>query len=430
MVSRAAVSLETFASISLAAMEVQGAGVVTRAAEPGSEVREGDPVLEVDARPVFLLRGERPAYRAIAAGDFGPDVSQLQQALNRLGIGGTPNTGVFDEATGRAVLYLRSGYLPATGKDWSPATLTRLRNLAAAVADSDDPSCRPPDTRLSCPLVTEAARLYQAQTGLRIPFGEIAFAPQGPPLAVGGVPPPRGGSVYEAELDLASAEPVVLVALSPFDAGRVSVGSRAVLDDDPEGRTASGAVTDLWAPEDVPEYGGTSTLARVVLEEGGTELLGRSMTGAAERERSRLRAARIGFVFQAFHLVDHLTAEENVRLGMTYGIVPRRERSRRARMMLEQVGLGGREESLPGQLSAGQQQRTAVARALVSGCRLLLCDEPTGNLDGTSTAVVLDLLDRLREGQEMTVVTATHDPLVSARADRVVRVADGRVDAT
>ncbi len=279
VVSRAAVSLETFASISLAAMEVQGAGVVTRAAEAGSEVREGDPVLEVDARPVFLLRGERPAYRAVAAGDFGPDVSQLQQSLNRLGIGGTSNTGVFDEATGRGVLalYLRSGYLPATGEDWPPETLTRLRNLAVAVADSDDPSCRPPDTRLSCPLVTEAARLYQAQTGLRIPFGEIAFAPQGPPLAVGGVPPPRGGSVYEAELDLASAEPVVLVALSPFDAGRVSVGSRAVLDDDPEGRTASGAVTDLWAPEDVPEYGGTSTLARVVLEEGGTELLGRSM---------------------------------------------------------------------------------------------------------------------------------------------------------
>ena len=279
VVSRAAVSLETFTSLSLAAMEVQGGGVITRAAEPGSEVREGDPVLEVDARPVFLLRGERPAYRAIAAGDFGPDVAQLQQALNRLGMGRTSNIGLFDEATGRALLalYLRSGYLPATGEDWSAPALTRLRNLAASVADSDHPSCRPPDTRASCPLVAEAARLYQAQTGLRIPFGEIAFAPEGPPLAVGGGSPPRGGSVYEAELTLASAEPVVLVALSPFDAGRVAVGSRAVLDDDPEGRTASGTVTDLWAPEDVPEYGGTSTLARVVLEEGGAELLGRSM---------------------------------------------------------------------------------------------------------------------------------------------------------
>lgn len=184
-----------------------------------------------------------------------------------------------------------------------------------------------------------------------------------------------------------------------------------------------------------PSGSGKTTLLNIIglldrPSAGQVVLEGTDMTGAAERERSRLRAARIGFVFQAFHLVAHLTAEENVRLGMTYGIVPRRERSRRARMMLEQVGLGGREESLPGQLSAGQQQRTAVARALVSGCRLLLCDEPTGNLDGTSTAVVLDLLDRLREGQEMTVVTATHDPLVSARADRVVRVADGRVDAT
>lgn len=162
------------------------------------------------------------------------------------------------------------------------------------------------------------------------------------------------------------------------------------------------------------------TAGRVFLE-------GADMTGAAERERSRMRATHIGFVFQAFHLVSHLTAEENVRLGMTYGNVPRRERSRRARMMLERVGLGGREESPPGRLSAGQQQRVAVARALVSGCRLLLCDEPTGNLDGASTAAVLDLLDRLREGRRMTVVTATHDPLVSDRADRVVRVADGRL---
>ena len=279
VVSRAAVSLETFASLPTAAMEVQGGGVITRAPEAGSEVREGRAVMEVDARPVFLLRGERPAYRAIAARDFGPDVTQLQQALNRLGVGRMADTGAFDEATERAALalYLRSGYLPVTGEETPPATQTRLRNLAAALADSQDPSCRPPDTRMSCPLVEEAARLYRTQGGLRIPFGEIAFVPEGPPLVVGANPPRRGASVYEAALTVASAEPVVLVALSPFDAGRVAVGSRAVLDDDPEGRAASGVVTDLWAPEDVPEYGGTSTLARVLLEEGGAELLGRSM---------------------------------------------------------------------------------------------------------------------------------------------------------
>lgn len=139
----------------------------------------------------------------------------------------------------------------------------------------------------------------------------------------------------------------------------------------------------------------------------------------------------IGFIFQAFHLLPALTALDNV----TAAVLPRRvdfDKRSRAQHLLAAVGLADREHALPSQLSGGQQQRVAVARALIHDPGLLLADEPTGNLDTTTGAEVLDLLLRLREERSMTVVIATHDPNVAARCDNIIHVRDGKIigDAT
>jgi putative ABC transport system ATP-binding protein len=139
-----------------------------------------------------------------------------------------------------------------------------------------------------------------------------------------------------------------------------------------------------------------------------------------------VRNRRIGFVFQAFHLLEGLRADENVALPLRYGGVPRAERLARARRMLERVGLGDRVHHRPTELSGGQRQRVAVARALVTEPALLLADEPTGNLDRASGAAILELFRELhRDGR--TLVLVTHDEQVAAVADRRVRLEDGRI---
>ncbi|MEV7420848.1 ABC transporter ATP-binding protein [Streptomyces sp. NPDC089919] len=142
--------------------------------------------------------------------------------------------------------------------------------------------------------------------------------------------------------------------------------------------------------------------------------------------RTALRGRRIGFVFQAFHLVGHLTARENVALALLYTRVPRAERLDRADEALRQVGLAQRAGATPSRLSGGEQQRVAIARALVGRPSLLLCDEPTGNLDSVSAGTVLALLEELHRAG-MTVLVITHDPAVAARADRTVTIRDGRL---
>jgi putative ABC transport system ATP-binding protein len=132
----------------------------------------------------------------------------------------------------------------------------------------------------------------------------------------------------------------------------------------------------------------------------------------------------IGFVFQAFHLIGHRTAVENVALGMVYAQVRRPERLRRAREMLGRVGLAARADAPPSQLSGGEQQRVAIARALAGRPALLLCDEPTGNLDSAAAGAVLDLLTELHAGG-VTIVMITHDQSVAARAERVLVMRDG-----
>jgi putative ABC transport system ATP-binding protein len=144
----------------------------------------------------------------------------------------------------------------------------------------------------------------------------------------------------------------------------------------------------------------------------------------SERARARLRRDRIGFVFQEFHLMEELTAVENVELPALLAGVSSGQARRRAVELLEQVGLGDREQHLPSALSGGQKQRVAIARALVNRPAVLLADEPTGNLDSAATMEVLRLFDRLRV-QGQTLVVVTHDQRPAAAADRMVAMRDG-----
>ena len=155
-------------------------------------------------------------------------------------------------------------------------------------------------------------------------------------------------------------------------------------------------------------------------------LCGTPTAKVPERVRTRLRAQRIGFVFQAFHLMPYRSVLDNVLIAMLYSGTPRGHRRQWALAALDRVGLNRRVGFLPTNLSGGERQRVAIARALVSRPDVLLADEPTGNLDSTSSAGVLDLFDELhRDG--LTLVVITHDPKVAARADRWVEISDGRL---
>jgi putative ABC transport system ATP-binding protein len=147
------------------------------------------------------------------------------------------------------------------------------------------------------------------------------------------------------------------------------------------------------------------------------------------KDRALFRNLHIGFVFQNFQLISRTTALENVEMPFLYrkspNVVSPREAREMAKNLLHRVGLSGRERHYPSQLSGGQQQRVAIARALVASPGLLLADEPTGNLDSHSAGAILDLLAELRESVGFTLVLVTHDPGVSSRAGRWVRVKDG-----
>jgi putative ABC transport system ATP-binding protein len=161
---------------------------------------------------------------------------------------------------------------------------------------------------------------------------------------------------------------------------------------------------------------------------GRLRVFGRDLDGLTARERALYRRTDVGFVFQQFHLIPTLTAEENVSLPLRYGGVPRGERKARARVLLDRVGLAARGDHFPALLSGGERQRVAMARALVGGARLLLADEPTGNLDGETAGQIVGLLaDAVAEG--ITVVLVTHDPEVAALASRRLRLRDGAVEA-
>ncbi|MEU5548456.1 MULTISPECIES: ABC transporter ATP-binding protein [unclassified Micromonospora] len=152
---------------------------------------------------------------------------------------------------------------------------------------------------------------------------------------------------------------------------------------------------------------------------------GRQVGALSAPELARLRNETIGFVFQAFHLLPRTSAVENVALPLVYRGVGARERRARAAAMLGRVGLGHRLDHRPNQLSGGEQQRVAIARALVTDPTVLLADEPTGNLDSTTGAAVLELLEQLNVESGVALVMVTHDAEVAARARRRITMRDG-----
>ncbi len=151
-----------------------------------------------------------------------------------------------------------------------------------------------------------------------------------------------------------------------------------------------------------------------------------------DAELSAYRNQTIGFVFQAFHLLDHLSCLDNAALPALFRRgerAPREALERRARELLEQVGIADKAPARPTTLSGGQKQRLAIARALFHDPRLLICDEPTGNLDSASAAAVLQLFTDLRKRSGVTLLIVTHDPSIAAAADRVIEIRDGLIVA-
>jgi putative ABC transport system ATP-binding protein len=155
---------------------------------------------------------------------------------------------------------------------------------------------------------------------------------------------------------------------------------------------------------------------------------GRSYDGMSAAAKARLRRDEIGFVFQNFHLFPELNALENVMLPALHWGWNRADARRRAQDVLERFGLGHRLLHRPQELSGGEQQRVALARALINNPAILLADEPTGNLDAAAAAGILELLTELHQAAGKTIVMVTHDPAIAARADRTIRLAEGRTE--
>jgi putative ABC transport system ATP-binding protein len=178
-----------------------------------------------------------------------------------------------------------------------------------------------------------------------------------------------------------------------------------------------------------PSGSGKSTLLHILgcldtPTSGTYRLRGLDVGDLNDGQRTSLRGTEIGFVFQSFHLLPYRTVLENVMTGLVYNRIPRRERKQRAITALERVGLGHRLDFSSRQLSGGERQRVAIARAIAPEPGLLLCDEPTGNLDSHTTGSILDLFDALR-ADGLTLIVITHEERVSERGKRRIEIIDG-----
>jgi len=202
--------------------------------------------------------------------------------------------------------------------------------------------------------------------------------------------------------------------------------------EDPPVHALSAVDLTIWPGEWLsivgPSGSGKSTLLNIIglldRQTGGTYLFdGVDVAALDDLARAGLRGQRIGFVFQAFHLLPHRSVLENVMIAELYTGSPRRGRKERAHSALERVGLTDRADFSPTKLSGGQQQRAAIARALIGEPSLLLCDEPTGNLDSHNAEGVLDLFAQLSD-DGLTLAVITHDHDVASRSDRRVRIVD------
>ena len=179
-----------------------------------------------------------------------------------------------------------------------------------------------------------------------------------------------------------------------------------------------------------PSGSGKTTLLNLIggldrPSEGSVEVAGERIDQASGRQLARWRARHVGFVFQFYHLLPVLTAERNVEIPLLLTHLSRRERREHVQTALSVVGLADRAKHYPRQLSGGQEQRVGIARAIVSDPTLLLCDEPTGDLDRKSGDEILDLLQALNEDHGKTIIMVTHDPHAAARAKRIAHLDKG-----
>lgn len=177
---------------------------------------------------------------------------------------------------------------------------------------------------------------------------------------------------------------------------------------------------------------GKSTLMNIVgcldtLTSGSYYLNGKNVSQLSPNQVAKLRNRLIGFVFQGFNLLKRMTALENVCLPMLYAGIPKTEQKKRALEILKQMGLEKHVNSLPNQMSGGQQQRIAIARALVNQPSLILADEPTGNLDTKTGDDIMALFTELNKNHGITIIVVTHEPDIAHYAQRLIRVMDGRI---
>jgi putative ABC transport system ATP-binding protein len=180
-----------------------------------------------------------------------------------------------------------------------------------------------------------------------------------------------------------------------------------------------------------PSGCGKSTLLHLVglldrATSGKLTLDGSTINGGGDKVLARMRNEKLGFVFQSFHLVPDLTVVDNVEIPLLYRKVSAKERRRLALSALDRVGLASRVHHLPTQLSGGQQQRVAIARSIVGKPRILLADEPTGNLDSQMGEEIMEILHGLNRDEKTTVVMVTHDERFAKQTDRIIRLFDGR----
>jgi putative ABC transport system ATP-binding protein len=180
-----------------------------------------------------------------------------------------------------------------------------------------------------------------------------------------------------------------------------------------------------------PSGSGKSTLLNVIglldVPTGGKVFLGgKQITSYSDRALARVRNEEVGFIFQTFHLISDLSVLDNVEIPLLYRTMSNSERKKLALKALDRVGLASRVHHFPSQLSGGQQQRVAIARAIVGNPRILLADEPTGNLDSQMGDEIMEILMSLSRDEETTVVMVTHDPRQAGKTERIVRLFDGR----
>jgi len=181
-----------------------------------------------------------------------------------------------------------------------------------------------------------------------------------------------------------------------------------------------------------PSGCGKTTLISVIAailgqDSGQCEVLGRELKTMGQKELTRFRGECVGYVFQMFNLLPALSAVENVSVPLLVNGVPRRQAENRAEEVLESVGLSARRDALPAQLSGGQQQRVAIARALVHDPKLIVCDEPTSNLDHVAGHKMMDLLRSAAKSPHRVLIVVTHDPRIFEFADRIVHMDDGKI---